>query len=115
MAPVARIRIVLGAIYGNDEQKAAAVYRKDHWEFRGQAFTRLSVEGPLTATLHDADNGLDLHSASYRKVWFADGVLQAPSGTIATLDEGTQLWRDAASDRYAHELTLEMRPPAKTR
>lgn len=110
MAPVARIRIVQGAIYANDEQKAAGVYRKDHWEFRGQPYTRLTIEGPLTATLHDPDSGTDLHCASYRKVWFADGVLQAPSGAIATLDDGTQLWRDAGSDRYAREVILELRP-----
>lgn len=109
MAPVARVRIVQGAIYANDEQKAAGVYRKDHWEFRGQSYTRMTVEGPLTATLHDADSGIDLHCASYRKVWFADGVLQAPSGAIATLDGGTQLWRDAATQRYAREVRLELR------
>jgi hypothetical protein len=109
MAPVARVRIVQGAIYANDEQKAAGVYRTDHWEFRGQRYTRMSVEGPLTATLRDVDSGTELHCASYRKVWFADGALQASSGTIATLDNGTQLWRDAATDRYAHELRLELR------
>ncbi|MGE5523522.1 MAG: hypothetical protein ACM3SS_07395 [Rhodospirillaceae bacterium] len=111
MAPVARVRIVQGAIYADDEQKAAGVYRKDHWEFRGQAFTRMSVEGPLTATLRDTETGMDLHCAAYKKVWLAGGVLQAPSGTIATLDEGTQLWRDAATDRYAHEVRLELRAP----
>lgn len=109
MAPVARIRIVQGAIYANDEGKAAGVYCKDHWEFRGHAYTRMSVEGPLTATLHDADSGTDLHSASYRKVWFADGALQGPAGTIARFDDSTQLWRDAATDRCARELRLELR------
>ena len=109
MAPVARVRIVQGAIYANDERKAAGVYRDNRWEFRGQSYTRMSVEGPLTAILHDADTGTDLHCASYRKVWFADGILQASSGTIATLDDGTQLWRDAATDRYARELRLELR------
>ena len=109
MAPVARVRIVQGALYANDEGKAAGVYHRDHWEFRGQAFTRMTVEGPLTATLHDADGGADLHCASYRKVWFADGALQAPSGTIATLDGGTQLWRDAVTDRCAREVRLELR------
>jgi hypothetical protein len=109
MAPVARVRIVQGALYANDEQKAAGVYRKDHWEFRGQQYTRMSIEGPLTATLHDADGAPDLHCASYRKVWFVGGALQASSGIIATLDDGTQLWRDATTDRYARELRLELR------
>lgn len=115
MAPVARVRIVQGALYANDEQKAAGVYRKDHWEFRGQQYTRMSIEGPLTATLHDADSATDLHCASYRKVWFADGALQASSGTIATLDDGTQLWRDATTDRYAREMRLELRASGSRR
>jgi hypothetical protein len=108
MAPVVRVGIVQGALYANDEQKAAGVYRKDHWEFRGQKYTRMSIEGPLTATLHDAVSATDLQCASYRKVWFAGGALQASSGTIATLDGCTQLWRDARTDRYAHELRLEL-------
>ena len=112
----ALVGVVQGAIYANDELKPAGLYLEDRWQFRGQTYVRITVEGPLMATLYDTESGVSLHSAAYRKVWFADGVLHAPSGAIATLDRGTQLWRAADSDRCAHELRLELRTsPGKTR
>ncbi len=109
MAPVARVRVVQGAIFADNERKPAGLYRGDHWSFRGQAFTRMSIEGPLVASLYDVDSGTPLHSAGYRKVWFSGGALHAPSGTIATLDAGTRLWEDTSTRRFAQELRFELR------
>jgi hypothetical protein len=88
-------------MYVEGDPTPVAMHRERHWEFAGRHFSRFDVEGPLTVTLVGVGGTRDRSFPDVR-IWFADGVLHAPSGHIVCLDESSDTWSAVPScSRYS--------------